>query len=75
MEVGVRVESEDLKSGKFRHTNSCHLTMVAVDKAGKPTKVPKVIPETEEEKRRYEEGKARREKMKELLRAKRQNAG
>lgn len=53
MEVGVRVEAEDLQSGKRRHTNSCYLTFVAVDANGRPVEVPEIRPETPEEVRRY----------------------
>lgn len=60
MEIGVRVEAENLLTGVRRHTNSCYLTFVAVDEAGHPAQVPPVIPETEEEQRRYREAEARR---------------
>ncbi|MCH7567948.1 MAG: acyl-CoA thioesterase [Nanoarchaeota archaeon] len=60
MEVGVRVEAENLRSGKRRHTNSCYVTMVSVSNKGKPIKAPKVIPQTKEEKLRYEEAEKRR---------------
>ena len=60
MEVGVRIESENLLTGKKRGTNSCYVTYVAVDERGKPTPVPPVVPETEEEKRRYKAAEARR---------------
>jgi acyl-CoA hydrolase len=60
MEVGVRVEVENLASGEIRHTSSAYLTFVAIDKTGKRVAVPQVIPETEEEKRRYEEAGERR---------------
>jgi acyl-CoA hydrolase len=52
MEVGVRVEAEDLLSGRRRHTNSCYLTFVAVDRNGRPIEVPALKPETEHEVRR-----------------------
>jgi acyl-CoA hydrolase len=52
MEVGVRVEAEDLLSGHRRHTNSCYLTFVAVDRNGRPIEVPALRPETEQEVRR-----------------------
>src|SRR4051812_12005880 len=48
MEVGVRVEAEDLLSGRRRHTNSCYLTFVAVDRNGRPVGVPAVQPESED---------------------------
>jgi len=60
MEVGVRVEAENLQTGIRRHTNSCYLTFVAVDRNGRPVEVPKLVPETEEEIRRYEAANARR---------------
>jgi acyl-CoA hydrolase len=60
MEVGVRVEAENLQTGVRRHTNSCYLTFVAVDRNGRPIEVPGLIPETEEEKRRFEAAKDRR---------------
>jgi acyl-CoA hydrolase len=60
MEVGVRVEAENLQTGIRRHTNSCYLTFVAVDRNGRPVEVPKLVPETEGEIRRYEAAKARR---------------
>ena len=61
MEVGVKVFVEDLIRGEIQHTSSAYLTFVAIDAAGKPIAVPPVIPETEEEKRRYEEAGLRRE--------------
>lgn len=54
MEVGIRVEAEDIRSGTKRHTNSCYFTMVAVDDAGKPVTVPelKVLDEHEDRRQR-----------------------
>ena len=60
LEVGVRVEAENLLTGEKRHTNTCYLTFVALDQAGRPVPVPPVLPETEEERRRYREAEARR---------------
>lgn len=60
MEVGVRVEAEDLTSGKRRHTNSCYLTFVAVDEHGRPVEVPDIVPETPDEHRRYRAAVERR---------------
>ncbi len=61
MEVGVRVVAENLKSGTQRHVITCYFTMVAVDENMKPCSVPRLIPETEEEKRWYKAGEARRQ--------------
>jgi len=61
MEVGVRVEAEDPRTGARRHTSSAFLTFVALDDAGRPTVVPELSPKTPEEKRRFEDGKKRRE--------------
>ena len=60
MEVGVRVEAEDLLTGIRRHTNSCYLTFVAVDRNGRPIEVPEIQPETDDEKRRYSAAQERR---------------
>ena len=61
IEVGVRIEAENLKSGKVTHTGSSYVIYVALDEKGRPTPVPQAIPETAEEKRRWREGKERRE--------------
>ncbi len=61
MEVGVRIEAEDLKTGKYSHTGSSYVTYVALDDEGKPTEIPEVVPHSKEEKRRWREGKQRRE--------------
>ncbi len=66
MEIGIRIEAENLETGEKRHTNSCYFTMVALDQFGKPTPVPRLVCETELEKRRCREGQIRREHAKEL---------
>ncbi|MDQ4080199.1 MAG: acyl-CoA thioesterase [Gemmatimonadota bacterium] len=60
MEVGVRVEAEDLMTGERRHTNSCYVTFVAIDKNHRPVRIPPVEPETDDEKRRYLAAQERR---------------
>jgi acyl-CoA hydrolase len=60
MEVGVRVEAEDLISGIRRHTNTCYLTFVAIDRNGRPVPIPQVVPETPEQERRYAAAQERR---------------
>ena len=61
MEVGVRVEAENLITGEVRHTASAYLSFVALDKDGRPQAVPPLIVETDDEKRRNREAKTRRE--------------
>ena len=60
IEVGVRVEAEDLITGVRRHTNSCYMTFVAIDRDGRPVTVPAVIPSTPEEERWYAAAQERR---------------
>ena len=54
MEIGVRIDAESPFTGEVRHTATAYLTFVAINDKNKPTKIPKIIPETEDEKRRYE---------------------
>jgi acyl-CoA hydrolase len=61
MEVGVKVMVEDLMTGRKQHTCSAYLTFVALHAHGQPTGIPPVIPEAEEEQRRYREAGERRE--------------
>ena len=61
MEVGVYVLTENLLTGQRLHTCSAYLTFVALGSERKATVIPPVIPETEEEKRRYREAGERRE--------------
>ncbi len=60
MEVGVKVIAENVLTGERRHTNSCYLTYVALDDRGQPMEVPPVVPETPDEKRRYDRAAKRR---------------
>lgn len=60
MEVGVRVEAEDPRTGIVRHTGSSYLTVVALGADEKPTEVPGLILETEEDERRSREAVRRR---------------
>jgi Acyl-CoA hydrolase len=61
IEIGVKVYAESLKDGVRQHTNTAYLTFVGVDSEGKPVKAINVIPETDEEKRRYDAALKRRE--------------
>ena len=60
MEVGVKVVVEDLMTGRKQHTCSAYLTFVALDARGQPAPVQPVVPETEEEQKRYREAGERR---------------
>jgi len=67
MEIGVRVEAENLATGEVRHTNSAYLTYVALDENSKPTPVPPLTLENETTKRRHKEAELRRELRKKEL--------
>jgi acyl-CoA hydrolase len=60
LEVGIRVETENIRDGSRRHTNSSYFTMVAVDDAGNPVAVPPLVPVTELEHTRHDAALARR---------------
>lgn len=60
MEVGVKVWVENLQGGTFQHTSSAYLTFVGLDNAGNKVILAKILPESEDEKRRYEEAAERR---------------
>jgi acyl-CoA hydrolase len=61
MEVGIRVVAENLMTSHSRHTNTCYLTMVAVNEHGKPTKAPELMIHNETQRRRYDEALLRKE--------------
>lgn len=61
MEIGIKVISEDIRDHTIKNTNVCYFTMIAMDEEGKTSPVPKLNPETEDEKRRYNDAIARRE--------------
>jgi acyl-CoA hydrolase len=60
MEIGIRVEAENIRSGTRRHTNSCYFTMVAVDDDGRPAEVPPLGLETPVDRRRHSAAAIRR---------------
>jgi acyl-CoA hydrolase len=74
LEVGVRVETENMMSGERRHTSSAYVVMVALDDAGRPVSVAPVIAETPDEKRRMAAAKIRRAQRKQLERALKESA-
>jgi acyl-CoA hydrolase len=61
MEVGVRVEMEDPRTGVHFHANTAYLTFVGIDEEGKPLPAPPVVPETADQRRRYEAAGIRRQ--------------
>ncbi len=78
VEVGVRVMAESVSGGDARHTNSCYVTMVAVDEQGKPKAIPKLILEDETQHRRYLDARERRRarlKLAEERRRRRESRG
>jgi acyl-CoA hydrolase len=60
MEIGVRVEAEDPRTGARRYTTKAYLTFVAIDAAGQPRPIPPLTLETDEDRRRNEDAQARR---------------
>ena len=68
MEVGVRIESENPKTGDIYHTSSAYLTFVSLNDNGKPKRVDNINPENDNEIRRFNEGKIRHEERKKRLR-------
>lgn len=64
LEIGVRVESEHVRSGETHHTSSAYLVFVSLDEHRHPTAVPPLIVETEDEKRRQAHARIRRESRK-----------
>ena len=65
MEIGVRVEGEDPRTGDITHTSSAYLSFVALDDLKNPVEVPELIPSSEEEKRRFQEAAQRAQLRKE----------
>jgi acyl-CoA hydrolase len=61
MEVGVRVEAEDIRSGELSHASTAYLTMVALDDDGRPTPIPPIAPQNADEERRAREAQLRRD--------------
>ena len=61
MEIGIKVVSENLITRESRHTNSCYVTMVAVDEKMKPVAIQPLPLNNEIQRRRFEEGKLRKE--------------
>ncbi len=66
MEVGVEVFAEDLLSGKKRHTNTCLLTFVGINEDNRPIAIRPLVMETDDDRRRFQEGKRRKELRRKL---------
>jgi acyl-CoA hydrolase len=62
MDITVEVYSERVSSGEKRHTHTAHVVFVAVDDEGKPKRVPRLVPETDEERARYTRAQAHRKR-------------
>lgn len=60
LEVGVRVEAENVRTGETKHVASAYLVYVALDQSGQPASVPPLIVQTEDERRRQDAARARR---------------
>ena len=73
MEVGVRVTREDPSTGEQNLTTAAYLTFVKLDSKGQPTSVTPLQPETDEDKRRYENAKLRVETRRELIKKLKKN--
>lgn len=66
MEIGIRVEAENIRNGTRRHTNSCYFTMVAVNEASRPVPVPRPEPRDEVDTRRWRAAEIRRTMRREI---------
>ena len=60
MDITVEVYAERISSGEKRHTHTAHVVFVAVDDKGKPKRVPRLVPETDEQRERYARAEAHR---------------
>ncbi len=66
MEVGVHIEAENLASGERHHVASAYLIFVALDESGRPAQIPRILPQTESEKLRYQQAELRYRQRKDL---------
>ncbi len=64
MDITVNVYSETVSTGEMEHTHTAHVVFVAIDAHRKPTRVPRLIPETDEERARFESARIRHEARK-----------
>lgn len=61
MDITVNVYSETVSTGEMLHTHTAHVVFVAIDANRRPKRVPRLIPETDEERARYEAARIRHE--------------
>jgi acyl-CoA hydrolase len=64
MDITVEVYAERISTGEKRHTNTAHVVFVAIDAQGKPRRVPRLVPETDEERERYARAERHRHRQK-----------
>ena len=64
MDITVEVYAETVSTGERRHTHTAHVVFVAIDDAGKPKRVPRLVPETSEELQRFERAQLHRQQQK-----------
>jgi len=60
MDITVEVYAETVSTGERRHTHTAHVVFVAIDETGKPHRVPRLIPETPEQRERYARAESHR---------------
>jgi acyl-CoA hydrolase len=63
MDITVEVHAERVSTGERRHTHTAHVVFVAIDEQGKPKRVPRLVPETAEERGRYDRAEAHRRQV------------
>ena len=63
MDITVEVYAEQISTGDRHHTNTAHVVFVAIDGEGKPRRVPRLVPETEEERERYAQAEEHRRRQ------------
>jgi len=61
MDITVEVYADTVSTGERRHTHTAHVVFVAIDEAGKPKRVPRLVAETPEERARFEQAREHRE--------------
>ena len=60
LDITIEVYAETVSTGERRHTHTAHVVFVAIDETGKPRRVPRLVPETAQERERYQRAEAHR---------------